>query len=885
MRKLLLSSVSSFILLLPTIAVQAAYTPSLTVNVRDVPGAKLNWNAQTKTGADNYSALVSAFAFACQQSYNLNSYPYGGVTVTDGGIAEATSKPIHITNCPGVHTNLNLHAIPGANWDEGISAGCNLPVIMPNNTSGPYQVIPNVWCPTTLGSKWPNSVVSSVTNNGGQFQLNLATPLTTVSSGQTVLVSAIGGLGVGSISTPLVQEWNNVQVLNSSAILLRGSTYSSGYTASGAIVWGAMPVGILDFGPGTYGMKDDNSILDCNGITYCVPVTDYEENSANFDAPLYLNNDYIYGFNHVGVFVAGIGTGIKINKAIITEGTYSNINSRTGFGIWFDGNTADSTIEGGDISFTQQAVFTGFNCNDIDIHGTHVYNGMGAQVGGPYYPTVALTYQGGGIISDMTIDAGELHIYSPSGAIPYVQLTGNLTELYRPGMLDAPLVLMTGCTTFACAGVTITNRVSFDPTQLNSYQVGADIGSWMYKPFAALEDSTGTIDSDVWNIQSLDQINFINQRSVTSSQYSFSSHPSQGSSTFTATVTNGSFSLTSVSIFPLIGTSITDNGGCLPGGSIVSFYVWTQGQIKLGPNTTPSCTNTNDTITLGSGQVYSGVTVTSGAVGFNLITNVPFPSLVNGDAISGTGIPSGSYLRGFKPFRPDQSGGNILFDNPQNAPATATNTAVTITDNPQAHCFQADEDGLTFFISAVSGNTYCFLPGLFAGWNIQLNLSAAYNVDLHPTSNGTNAATISNFPGDAIINSSLSQMVNVTAAGFNNTLGSRYSVSQAYIPPTVTSGFGTSPTIPATSDVGPSSFILVIGTGGTASTGVLALGPGANNGWNCSATDLTTQSTTVFQTKETAYGVGAATLTNYGTDGATHAWTAGDNLLVKCSQF
>jgi hypothetical protein len=92
--------------------------------------------------------------------------------------------------------------------------------------------------------------------------------------------------------------------------------------------------------------------------------------------------------------------------------------------------------------------------------------------------------------------------------------------------------------------------------------------------------------------------------------------------------------------------------------------------------------------------------------------------------------------------------------------------------------------------------------------------------------------------------------------------------------PTVTSGFGTSPSIGGIS--GSAAFKLTIGTGGVATTGVLALGPTAQVGWACDVNDQTTANQTTRQTASTTASVTIST---------TVAWAAADILLIKCAAF
>lgn len=97
--------------------------------------------------------------------------------------------------------------------------------------------------------------------------------------------------------------------------------------------------------------------------------------------------------------------------------------------------------------------------------------------------------------------------------------------------------------------------------------------------------------------------------------------------------------------------------------------------------------------------------------------------------------------------------------------------------------------------------------------------------------------------------------------------------------PTVSSGFGTSPSI--ASNNGTAAFTINVGTGGTATNGVIGL-PTAALGWVCTAQDLTTQSATVFVAKQIASSATTATIANFNTSGAQAAWVASDILHVSC---
>lgn len=95
--------------------------------------------------------------------------------------------------------------------------------------------------------------------------------------------------------------------------------------------------------------------------------------------------------------------------------------------------------------------------------------------------------------------------------------------------------------------------------------------------------------------------------------------------------------------------------------------------------------------------------------------------------------------------------------------------------------------------------------------------------------------------------------------------------------PTIASGFGTSPSIAARSTL---VFKIVIGSGGTASTGVITMLT-ANYGWVCTATNITNAAT--MSTVQTGSSTSSVTLTNYSrTTGTATPWNAGDVILISC---
>lgn len=100
--------------------------------------------------------------------------------------------------------------------------------------------------------------------------------------------------------------------------------------------------------------------------------------------------------------------------------------------------------------------------------------------------------------------------------------------------------------------------------------------------------------------------------------------------------------------------------------------------------------------------------------------------------------------------------------------------------------------------------------------------------------------------------------------------------------PTVASGFGTSPSIPASN--GTAAFTVDVGTGGIATGGVLTM-PTAATGWNCVVTNQTAVAANRAdqRTVQTASSTTSVTVQNQTiSTGAALAWTASDVLTLAC---
>lgn len=149
------------------------------------------------------------------------------------------------------------------------------------------------------------------------------------------------------------------------------------------------------------------------------------------------------------------------------------------------------------------------------------------------------------------------------------------------------------------------------------------------------------------------------------------------------------------------------------------------------------------------------------------------------------------------------------------------------------------------------------------------------NSNIFGTMNGS-GNTFNLFSNGNTVNATTGVLTALNLLGTYSMFGN---VLLSNISPSISSGFGTSPSI--VDSVGSASFRLKIGTGGTVSSGTVGL-PSATHSWVCFATDVTTTSATVFITKMTASTSTSATFTNFNTSGAAAAWAANDVLYVQC---
>lgn len=177
--------------------------------------------------------------------------------------------------------------------------------------------------------------------------------------------------------------------------------------------------------------------------------------------------------------------------------------------------------------------------------------------------------------------------------------------------------------------------------------------------------------------------------------------------------------------------------------------------------------------------------------------------------------------------------------------------------------FRDFNDADRFHIGSTAGGF-----GGCSGWNIQ-GTNNTVPGDFGPCADNTYNLGASN-----------SRVKMVYSAGYSGT-----NLLWSNTAPTISSGFGTSPSV--TVNNGTAAFVVNVGTGGTASSGVIGL-PTAANGWNCWVTNITSNAANRAGqwTVQTASSTTTCTVQHQTiSTGAALAWAASDLLRVSAFAY
>ena len=176
--------------------------------------------------------------------------------------------------------------------------------------------------------------------------------------------------------------------------------------------------------------------------------------------------------------------------------------------------------------------------------------------------------------------------------------------------------------------------------------------------------------------------------------------------------------------------------------------------------------------------------------------------------------------------------------------------------------------------TSTTSATYNTLLGTQNGQSITSggsNLVLGYNVAVTTLKTGSNNILLGNSSAVDVPANATSYWLNIGKAILNDMDA-----------PTIGSGFGTSPSV--THGTSNAAFTVNVGTGGTATSGVINFTNAAPNGWVCTATDVTSYSTIVDVVVPTS--TTSVTMYSYSrTTGLSTAWNASDIQAVQCHGY
>lgn len=187
----------------------------------------------------------------------------------------------------------------------------------------------------------------------------------------------------------------------------------------------------------------------------------------------------------------------------------------------------------------------------------------------------------------------------------------------------------------------------------------------------------------------------------------------------------------------------------------------------------------------------------------------------------------------------------------------------------------------TFFALGSAGVISLVGPSTSVGGIINAqNSDASTNMRIFSDTSNGYVGTSTNSP--LLVQVFASEAARFTASGIG--MGGSGVLSFSNVAPTLSSGFGTSPVFAGRG----TSFQVNVGTGGVASSGIIAMNATANQGWTCDVFNITALAANRAdqRTVQTTGGTTTVTVQNQTiSTGAALAWTASDVLRLTCAGY
>lgn len=324
--------------------------------------------------------------------------------------------------------------------------------------------------------------------------------------------------------------------------------------------------------------------------------------------------------------------------------------------------------------------------------------------------------------------------------------------------------------------------------------------------------------------------------------------------------------------FTPVANTVTVNGHALSSNVTVSASDLTTGTLPHAqlpalvsgdiPWTTPG--------TIGSGTANSGAFTTLSASG--TVSGSGFSTyLASPPAIGGTAAAAGSFttLSASGAVTLSPASANIAIS-PTGTGTVTISPAGALTINPTA---ASTINNTSIGATTATTGRFTTVTSTQATGTAPFTVTSTTNV-ANLSASSLNGAT---FAAPGAIGSTTPGTAKFTTITETNLLLSNAA-------PTISSGFGTSPSISANN--GTAAFRVNVGTGGTATSGVIGM-PTATTGWNCNVDNFTAAGAHVaYNTRQTASTTTSVTVENQTTStGAAVAWAASNILQLSCFAY
>lgn len=308
-----------------------------------------------------------------------------------------------------------------------------------------------------------------------------------------------------------------------------------------------------------------------------------------------------------------------------------------------------------------------------------------------------------------------------------------------------------------------------------------------------------------------------------------------------------------------IGVTTSAQGNTALGYSACSSFTTATGNVCIGNLATGNATTSSFDVIIGEAATVQGADAIA----------------IGSQAAAGTGGGSASIAIGFQAGSLSVGSGSVAIGTGSTKSLTSGGSQMT------AVGYQTLNHDLSGVNETAIG--YQALTAVTSGSsNTALGASAGALI-----TTGTGNIAIGALAADTVLTTGSSNILignslDASTSSTNSWLNIGNAIRGSLAAPTISSGFGSTPSVPA--GASSAAFTVNVGTGGSATSGVITFLDPAPNGYACDVTDSTSVGT--LTTASVPTSASTSTWTSYSrTTGIATAWNASDILVAKCMAY